>query len=645
MIGVMIKNGARFLPHCFDLLESLSYPKDLTRVVVEYGKSSDNSLSLLKDFAKNGNMNVEIYNEPYDPLLVKYGDGFSKVIFDDWQKIISEDYFMLFDTDLASVPKDLIQQLIGVDEDIVAPFPWCEGYSHFYDSWVYRIGNRRFHPYAPPGIGMKVPIEVDAVGTCYLAKKEAFVGIPVTNPYPHITYCNNARRSGYRVLTCPNIEVFHIDIASKYNIISKPLPQNLGGYPLQGWVTALDPVIDIDTNIRQPYKFTFDSNPEIQAIERECAIRAIKQYFTTSYYKDRNKDLQWAYRQRHYGTFWMTRNSSLIDIMYRNEMYPSYIEIELSNKCPFKCVHCERLYWDNKVKLRDMSWDEFTLIMNSFPNLKWLAFTGIGDPWMNPIFLDAVKYVKDRNVYFELYDTFQHFTTKTAKQFVKWGVERLFVSLDAASKETYENSRVGHKWDRMIKNVKLLDKTKKKYGKVYPEINFHFVVDNNNIHEVLDCVDFVKSLNINNGFIQYSRLLHCFPEINNLYVDVPKDLCDKITKKAADEKVPITWNVDINTKTQLPMRECVCIWMPFFFSNGDVITCCAQHESNRRNWEHRMRMGNIFEAKDFKKIWYGKRYRQLRQQLRDNLTPEPCYDCPAYTEIGAKCKWRKLPIT
>jgi len=637
LIGVMVKNAERWLPHTFELLEKLSYPRELMRIIFEYATSSDRTLEMIKDFIKKGTMKAEVYQEPYDINLRKYGDGFSAAIFNDFQNMMEEDYFLLFDTDLADIPSDLIQQLMSVDGDFVGPFIWAENYDHYYDTWIARIGNVRLHPYCPAGIGTRVPFEIDAIGTVYLAKKEAFKYTPVGNPYPHLQICNNARRSGFRILLCPNIEVFHIDVA-KLGILHNPLPQELGGYPNQGFYTALDPIIDINGNIVQPYKFDFTTDNRILPLEREIALRAIRDY-TFNGFKKAGKSLRWTYNWHHFRTFWMTRNPELVKLMYDTEMYPSYVEIELTNKCNYRCQHCENGYWPKDVPRRDMTWDDFLLIMNDLPNLKQCSFTAIGNHWLSPIFMDAVKYVKDRDVYFEQYDTFQHFTEERANKFVKWGVERLFVSMDAATKQTYENTRVGHKWNKMIEGIKLVEKAKKRHHSKYPEINFHYVVDKNNINEAVDAIPFIKSLNIDNGFIMYSRLLHNFPEINHLYTDIPEDLKNRILEKGREEKVPVIWNVDIDKSCQVPSNMCTHIWQPFIFATGEVVPCCGLNEANVRQDQIRLSMGNVFTDGGFKAVWYGEKYRKLRQQLRQGISPEPCWSCPEYKMIGNKEKW------
>lgn len=622
MVGTMVKDGDRWLEDNWKALNSIDYPKKKLRLVVEFGKSNDNSLELLKRFAKENKIKVDVYAEPRDKDLKLGGAQAAASIYNEWKRLMKddEDYFLLFDSDVIDVPKNLIKELLKVDADIVAPYPWCED-GHFYDNWIFRINNIRFSPKDPPGMGKLYPIEVDSVGTVFLAKREPFLTVPIINPYPNLTFCINARRFGYQVVALPYLEVTHKDIA-KLGLIHNPLPQNLGGYPSSNeFLTSTFPVKEYKKKSKNEVKTKLEV--ALAFVEESISREAIRRYNNIPQYKEKSK--RWAYNKTHFDTFWCTRNLWLLHLMYKTEMYPSYIEIEISNKCPFACLHCEHPYWNQEERL--MTMDEFELIMNNFPTLKEMAFTGIGDPWMNPIFMDAVKFVADRDVFIEMYDTFQHFTNDSAEKFVKWKVDKLFVSLDAATKETYEKTRVGHKWNRMLKGIELLYKYKKEYNSSYPQINFHYVIDKNNVHEALDALDFVDSLGIDFGTVMYSRLLHNFKEIDDIYLEVPENLQSKILSKAKDMNMRVSWNADM-PKLLPPLRTCTALWMPFFFVTGEVITCCCQHEQNRRDWEKDMSMGNIFDIKDFKKIWYGDKYRFVRDTLYQERLPEPCIDCP-----------------
>jgi len=239
MIGTMIKNTGKWLPEYFKVIKNFSYPKEKLRIVFIYGKSTDNTFEVLKEEKEKNDLNIEVYSEPRDEAIRLGGAQASAAIYKDFQNLFNEDYFMLFDSDIIGAPVDLIEQLMKVQADIVAPYPWSENHRHFYDTWIFRINNVRFSPFEPPV--RDYPIEVDSVGTCFLSKGLTFKSTNIENPYPNLTFCNNAKGKGYSVVALPYIEIFHVDL-EKYGIFHNPLPPQSGGYPASGWITNEYPV-------------------------------------------------------------------------------------------------------------------------------------------------------------------------------------------------------------------------------------------------------------------------------------------------------------------------------------------------------------------------------------------------------------------
>jgi len=589
--------------------------------VFEYGKSSDRTLDLIKVFKKESGFNVEVYQEPSDIYLKKYGTHASGCVLRDFQSLMmdNEDYFLMLDSHIMSAPKDYIERLLFIDTDISAPYVWNEGHTHFYDSWCFRIDNKRFSPFHPPD--QLYCFEVDSVGTTWLATRESFLNTFVsTNP---LSFFYNARTMGYDVVVDPKTRVVHSDL-TKYGIVKLPPPPELGYYPSEGLVDSSFPVT--------PYKKTSKSifhRTLYDSLWYFVELKALEEWCVSPIYKKRT--LRTCRSFVDMNTFFCTRDPFKINVMYKVEMYPRYIEVELSNICPFKCIWCERTYLEEEPRL--MSWKEFMLIMSNFPDLAQMSFTGIGEAWTNPIFLDCIKYIKERGVFFEQYDNMQFITKERAEKLVKYGVERIIISLDAATKKTYERVRVGHKWDKMLDGLRYLQRAKKKFNAYYPVIGIHFVINKANVHEALDVLDLAKQLGVD--FVFYNRLLHNYPEISHLYMEIPESLRRDIMERAGDLSIRISINQPAQGKLP-PLNACVALFQPFFLVNGDVITCCAQHEHNKRDWEKAMKMGNIFEARDFRKIWYGKRYRHLRNLLYQNRLPEYCIDCPVYEWRGHK---------
>jgi len=239
MIGTMVKNSGQWLEKYFGNILNWTYPKEKLRFVFVYGKSTDNSLEILKKY-KNI-INMEVYLEPNDSALRIGGAQMAASIYNDWKELLEEDYFLLLDSDVIFTPNNLIEELMKVKADIIAPYPYCYGKEYFYDSWIFRIDNKRFSPHDPPGKGLNIPIKVDSVGTCFLTHKECFLRVPITNPYPNLSFCNNARKMGYTVVACPYIKIYHEDVL-ELGHVHNPLPPEYGGYPAPGWVDSKYPV-------------------------------------------------------------------------------------------------------------------------------------------------------------------------------------------------------------------------------------------------------------------------------------------------------------------------------------------------------------------------------------------------------------------
>jgi len=263
MIGTMVKNSAMFLPSYFNLLRSLTYPKNNIRIVFIYGNSSDRTLEIIKEEEAKGDLDICIYSEQNDQNLRVGGAQLAASAYNDFQNAMKEDedYFLLLDSDIKGAPSNLIEELIAVNADIVAPYPWSEEHRHFYDNWIFRINNIRFSPTHPPGEGLKYPIIVDSVGTCFLAKSHVFKGVQIVNPYPNLQFCNKAREMNYMVIACPYLEIIHIDIEKlDPPIIHNPLPQEYGFYPKNGF---------LDSSNYQPRRFIPISKELIKEQEKD----------------------------------------------------------------------------------------------------------------------------------------------------------------------------------------------------------------------------------------------------------------------------------------------------------------------------------------------------------------------------------------
>jgi MoaA/NifB/PqqE/SkfB family radical SAM enzyme len=362
-------------------------------------------------------------------------------------------------------------------------------------------------------------------------------------------------------------------------------------------------------------------NTAFNLVEKQIAENAFNAVLTMPQYAELG--FKRTYNLFYTFTFCLTRDPYLVKMMYKMQPYPWSVEMEVTQAiCPLKCIMCESVYWNEKPI--QVPFEKFKYAMDQFPDLKWAGNNALGDPFTNPDYHKCVKYLDDKDVVQELYLTTKLLNEEDMLKFLDYkGLVFLRFSFEGATKETYENIMVNSNYEKVIKNIQALDKAKKKLGRFYPELQFHFIIMKPNIHEAEMFVDFVRSLNIDVKSILFSRLLWDYPEVHDLFTEIPAGLEDKLRAKGAKNGINIMCN--LNNKPTIPANECTAWLMPYIFPDGTVISCCCHNEANRRDWQRANRLGNIFE-KPFREIWNDAPYKKLRANLWAKKVSEahPC---------------------
>lgn len=159
------------------------------------------------------------------------------------------------------------------------------------------------------------------------------------------------------------------------------------------------------------------------------------------------------------------------------ESYPLNLGIDLYGKCNIKppCVYC---LWDSMKELEgeysDVNVDEKTLEGYGpfFRSARTLVNCSFGEPLLHPRFKEILELCAKHHKYLELSTNGQAFTTRTIQALVGKPIF-LYISLDAATKETYAKIR-NDKWDSIIPNLELLNRERKEHNN-FPKINMVFM--------------------------------------------------------------------------------------------------------------------------------------------------------------------------
>ncbi|MFH1776752.1 MAG: radical SAM protein [Candidatus Omnitrophota bacterium] len=352
-----------------------------------------------------------------------------------------------------------------------------------------------------------------------------------------------------------------------------------------------------------------------------------KTYVKRTLFLLRKKGAGYTFKAIYFFVIWGRRYPLITRLFSFISPYPKFIEIEVTTRCNLRCTLCEHTYWNEPV--RDMSLQEFKSIIDQFPHLQWIGLTGIGESFLNKDFLSMLAYVKAKNVFVELYDTFYLIDAVTSERLIEMGIDRMYVSFDGATKETYEKIRVNSNFEQVVENIKGLLNLKRQLSAHFPEVHFHYIITKDNISEMLQYLELVRSLIVDQSVtVQFTRMLHTFKEVDHLFTEISPEVIREVEDQAQKLSINLSWNLNVPVDKP-PLKNCIEWTMPFIFATGHVIPCCAGNESGRRDFQKDTSLGNIFEQ-SFKDIWLGRKYKAFRRMLRVGHVPVQCRNCCIY---------------
>ena len=171
--------------------------------------------------------------------------------------------------------------------------------------------------------------------------------------------------------------------------------------------------------------------------------------------------------------------------MHRPITHLNKVYIEPTVACNLDCVTCFRNDWDQKIGR--MSEETFRSILNSLKMLDPIPdvyFGGIGEPLFHPKTIDWISEVKELGVGVEMITNGTILTEKKSQQLIDSGLDTIWVSIDGASPNTYDDIRLGAELPRVLENLKRLFKLRKGGHFPKPEIGVAFVAMKRNIADL-----------------------------------------------------------------------------------------------------------------------------------------------------------------
>jgi radical SAM protein with 4Fe4S-binding SPASM domain len=247
--------------------------------------------------------------------------------------------------------------------------------------------------------------------------------------------------------------------------------------------------------------------------------------------------------------------------------------------------------------------------------LTYLVFYFQGEPYLHPQFLSLVQYAAQKKIYTATSTNAHYLTDANAKKTVESGLDRLIISLDGTTQETYESYRVGGKLEKVIEGTKNVLRWKKELKSLTPHVIFQFLVVKPNEHQIDDVKKLGRELGVEVALktaqiYDYEHGSDLIPSLDK-YSRYRKDSNGLYSIK--NEWMNHCWKM---------WHSCVITW------DGKVVPCCFDKDAHYV-------LGDLTKN-SFREIWNGEKYQDFRASLlrsRDEI--EMCRNCTEGTKVWA----------
>jgi len=337
---------------------------------------------------------------------------------------------------------------------------------------------------------------------------------------------------------------------------------------------------------------------------------------------------------------WELNKKEFKELKLKLKSFPPFLFLEGTTKCNYYCRTCSKGYGEYYAE--DLHPDIFNKVRQELmPTNVRISITGFGEPTLAKNFDEILQMCLENG-------SVVHFATNASllnfnriEKLTQYPVE-VYLSIDGASKETFEEIRMGSNFELVCEKLVMVKKLRDIYlSKDFSLFSFLFVALNRNISELPDVVNMAHHYGINSilvldylfGYRDFDQQsLRYEPEKANYYLKEAEKKADELgivlnlpPEYNPESPPPLKaslWHKILRTrrffseKKRFPNR-CYSPWTePYIRTDGTVSPCCTSG----------LRLGNL-KKRFFEKIWNCWRYYLYRFRIHTSIPPLECRKC------------------
>lgn len=294
---------------------------------------------------------------------------------------------------------------------------------------------------------------------------------------------------------------------------------------------------------------------------------------------------------------------------------PFTVSIEPTTACNLGCSECPsglKSFTRPTGKL-DLDVNK-QLIQNLGKQLFYINYYFQGEPFLHPQFLDLIKEAKKHKIYTATSTNAHFITEKKADEIVASGLDRLIISIDGLTQQTYESYRVHGKLSKVIEGAKQLVEAKRKANSSTPHLIFQFLVVKPNEHEVDGVFKLADELKIDEVRLKSAQVY----DYQNGHELIPENEKYARYKRQSDGTYKLKYKTGNHCWRM--WSSCVLTW------DAKVVPCCFDKDATQV-------LGSALQN-DFTTIWKSGKYNDFRQAVLTKRNQiEICQNCSEGTKV------------
>mgnify|MGYP005850579717 CR=1 FL=1 len=332
------------------------------------------------------------------------------------------------------------------------------------------------------------------------------------------------------------------------------------------------------------------------------------------------------------------------------ESLPISLYVDINLKCNLRCPHCHRADPRQGGKLwPTLDYSTFEKVARAlFPTAYRVNLSGGGESLIHRDFDRMLETCLHYETYPVLYTNGSALNRKRAVLLARSGTY-LGISMDGASRQTFERTRYPAKWKRMLKSLELIRQVRRDVGNpdFFPYLQV--VIQRENVGELPAFVDLARQFELE--LVKFANLYPHFDELHEMVADAESAAASLAGALKRANRAGIRLEIPDYGETSVSsliaaLREenasfptsldksrsgryvsggfvkypdfrsirCGIPWSESMITpEGKVVVgCCSQYQ-----------LGDLAE-KSFTEIWNDRGYRELRRTVNSN---EPMFFC------------------